>query len=246
VEPKSIAWFLPAFNEAENLPIVIPDIYGYLSSLAKTFTITIVNDGSKDNTSLVAEKLAREYPQVFVVHHKINQGYGAAVRSGLQASLATRHELIGYCDADNQFRIQSLEPMLDKIEMAGAVIGYRLRRADGLKRLVMGRGWTSLSRIALGYDARDIDCGFKLFRREVVAAVLPQITGRYAAISPELITRIQLAGFAVIEVGVEHYPRTLGSQTGDNLREIFGSFLDLYHLRREIKREMETNVANRS
>ena len=110
----------------------------------------------------------------------------------------------------------------------------------------MGRGWTSLSRIALGYDARDIDCGFKLFRREVVAAVLPQITGRYAAISPELITRIQLAGFAVIEVGVEHYPRTLGSQTGDNLREIFGSFLDLYHLRREIKREMETNVANRS
>ncbi|MGH7156541.1 MAG: glycosyltransferase [Candidatus Saccharimonadales bacterium] len=226
----SIAWFMPAHNEAENLRQFVPEIVAYLERLRCRFSIIIVNDGSSDDTKSVCKELCSSYPQVQVENHVLNLGYGAALRTGLKASLKTGHSLIGFCDSDCQFRIESLEPMLHEIEAAHAVFGYRLKRADGLKRRLMGLGWHYMSLVILGFSARDVDCGFKLFRRELVEALLPRLRGDYATISPEMMAWAQRLNYVIAEVGVEHHPRQAGEQSGDSLKVIIGSIFGLFRV----------------
>jgi glycosyltransferase involved in cell wall biosynthesis len=232
---QSIAWFLPAHEEAGNLPILVPEIISYLRSLEIDFDVIVVNDGSADETGLVAEQLALGYEEVSVVHHDENRGYGATLRSGFRASLQTERDLIGFCDSDLQFRIKSLGPMLEVIENFDLVLGYRIQRADGIKRRLMGRGWHHTTSAVIGFSARDTDCGFKLFRRSVIQHLMPELSGDYATISPELIARAERSGFSIAEVGVEHFPRYDGNQSGASLRVIFGSFRDLYRIRKAVR-----------
>ncbi len=233
-----MAWFLPAYNEADNLPLVVNEIHSYLKSLGCRFTIIIVNDGSSDNSADVVERLSADYPAIRVINHPKNRGYGAALRTGLQEALNTGHQLIGFCDADGQFSIDSLAPMLEAIKRADAVLGVRAKRADNLKRRLMGRGWHYVSSVMLNYHAQDVDCGFKLFRRKLVLEVLPRLNGEYATISPEIIARAEHGGFTIAESLVEHHPRQLGKQTGSNLRVVIGSFVSLWQLRQLLRKEV--------
>ena len=126
------------------------------------------------------------------MHHSKNKGYGAALRTGFRAALDTGHGLIGFCDADDQFEIASFGTLLAALTERDADLaaGYRIARADSLKRRLMGRGWHWLSSLVLGArTARDVDCGFKLFTRAVLADVEPRISGGYAAVSPEVLSR---------------------------------------------------------
>lgn len=234
----SIAWFLPAHNEQDNLPTVVPAIHAYLSKLDCPFSIIIVDDGSTDATDQVCQQLFERFAEVQIARHEVNQGYGAALRTGLKACLGTGHSLIGFCDADGQFDITNLTPMLSAIQKAEAVFGWRSARADGLKRLLMGRGWHFISKAMLRYDARDVDCGFKLFRREVVDAIAAKLQGGYAVISPEIIVRTQRLGFTTTDVKVIHKPRELGEQTGAKLHVVFGSFVSLWRLQRLLRQEL--------
>ncbi len=235
-DDRSIAWFLPAHNEAKNLPLMADEVVSYFTSLGCDFSLIIVNDGSSDGTAEVSEALADQYSEVSVVHHESNYGYGAALKTGLRAGLETGHSLIGFCDADLQFRIRSLEPMLVEIERSDLVLGYRIKRADNAKRRLFSFLWHNFSSMILGYEAIDTDCGFKLFRRDVVEALLPNLQGEYATISAEMIARAQRLGYVTAEVGVEHYPRFEGEQSGADFKVIYGSFKNLYHTRKAIRR----------
>lgn len=234
----SIAWFLPAHNEQDNLPMVVPAVHQYLTQLGCPFTVVVVDDGSKDDTHRVCRQLADRYPEVLVERHEVNQGYGAALRTGLKACLGTGHQLIGFCDADGQFDISNLAPMLHAIQTADAVFGWRSSRADGFQRLVMGRGWHYLSRGVLHYEARDVDCGFKLFRRHVVDAIAAKLQGGHAVISPEMIVRIQRLGFTTTDVRVTHRPREQGEQTGAKVHVVIGSFVSLWRMHRLLREEV--------
>ena len=214
---EGVAFFLPAYNEAANLRAIVPGIVAYFRRLACPFTVIIVDDGStRDDTYEAAERLAQAYPaQVQAVHHPQNQGYGAAVRSGIRAGLQTRHGLIGFCDADGQFEIESFGTLLAALDDGRADLsaGYRIARADPLSRRVMGRAWHWLSGLALGFAAgRDVDCGFKVFTRPVLTEVEPRISGEYAAVSPEILARARAAGYAITEAGVSHQPRAHGGR----------------------------------
>ncbi len=234
----SIAWFLPAHCEAGNLPTLVPNIVSYLRSLEMPFNLIIVNDGSSDNTAGVSDDLAKRYPgEVQVVHHTVNRGYSAALRTGFAAALETGSSLIGFCDADNQFDIGDLGYLIQEIEYADAVLGYRVRRADGLKRRLMGAGWHHLSSFVLGFNARDTDCGFKLFRREVIEHISPSLKGEYATVSPVLIALTQSSGYVCAEVGVSHFPRSAGEQSGASLKVAAGSLRDLFLVRKTIRKE---------
>ena len=169
-QQDGVAFFLPAFNEAANLRNIVPGMVGYFGRLACPFTIIIVDDGStEDDTFEAAEQLARNYPgYVQAVHHSRNKGYGAALQTGFRAALDTGHGLIGFCDADDQFEIASFGTLLAALQNQDAdlAVGYRIARADSLKRRVMGRSWHWLSSLVLGAKtARDVDCGFKVFTR---------------------------------------------------------------------------------
>jgi putative flippase GtrA len=239
---EGVAFFLPAYNEAVNLRAIVPGIVTYFRRLACPFTVIIVDDGStRDDTYEAAERLAQAYPaQVQAVHHRQNQGYGAAVRTGIRAGLGTRHGLIGFCDADGQFEIESFGTLLAALDDGHADLsaGYRIARADPLPRRLMGRAWHWLSGLALGSrTGRDVDCGFKVFTRPVLSVVEPQISGEYAAVSPEILARARAAGYSMTEAGVSHQPRAAGRQTGSDLKVVLLSLLGLFQLRLTLRKE---------
>lgn len=236
-ERPGVAFFLPAHNESENLPTVVRAAHDHLVGRGEGFTIIVVDDGSTDDTRQTLAALQEELPDVLrVVEHPSNAGYGAALRSGFRAGLETGWDRIAFCDSDRQFRPADLDRLQDGLRSADAdiAIGYRLQRADNLKRRLMGRGWHVFSRLVLGYRARDVDCGFKLFRRAALATLYPNLTGNHATISPEILARAHRASLVVTEVAVPHYPRGFGKQTGANATVVYQSIRGLLDVRRVI------------
>lgn len=229
--------FLPAWNEAANLPIVVSEAVLYLQSRNEPFVVIIVDDGSTDDTADVARTLECTYPGcVKLVQHGTNMGYGAALRTGFGACLETGHDWIGFCDADGQFKPHDIGKLIDTAteQNSDMAIGYRIERADNFKRRVMGRAWHVLSRTLLGYNAKDVDCGFKVFKRSALSYLNAHLTGEHATISPEILARAHRARMKVVEVGVDHFPRQYGTQSGASLNVIWASVLGLIFMRQRL------------
>jgi putative flippase GtrA len=238
---SSVSLFMPAHNEAENLPNVIRLAHNYFDDAGIAVrSVIIVDDGSTDNTLAVIDDIQSTLP-VTVVSHEVNKGYGAALRSGFQAALSTGHDWIAFCDSDGQFNPADLALLFDAAQRdrAQVALGYRAHRADNWRRRTAGRTWHTLSQAFLGFRATDVDCGFKLFRREALLSVMPKLRSDYATISPELLARLHHAGHSFAEVAVPHYPRDFGRQSGMNIRVMVGSFAGLYPVRQEIFAEVQ-------
>ena len=206
-----LSYFFPAHNEAENLRGLVDEALATLPGLADTFEIVIVDDGSRDATPAIADELAGANPQVRVVHHATNLGYGAAIRSGFAAA---RLANIAFTDGDRQFRIADLGRLIERLESGDvdAVVGYRIRRADPLARTLYARLYRLANRIFFGLRVRDVDCACKLFTRSSLEGVSVESGGAF--LSAELLVKLRARGRRLAEVGVPHYPRTAGSPTG--------------------------------
>jgi glycosyltransferase involved in cell wall biosynthesis len=225
-----LSYFFPAHNEEANLEGLVAEALASLPDLAQTFEIIAVNDGSKDATGAIADRLAAEHPGVVrVVHHPVNQGYGAALRSGFAAA---RYELIAFTDGDRQFRVADLARLTDRIAAADApdvVAGFRIRRADPLVRTVYARLYRLANRIFFNLRVRDVDCACKLFRRASLEGIRVESGGAF--FSAELLIKLRAAGRHVAEVGVPHHPRTAGSPTGAKPSVIWRAVKDFWSLR---------------
>ncbi|HEX8940126.1 MAG TPA: glycosyltransferase family 2 protein [Candidatus Limnocylindrales bacterium] len=225
-----LSYFFPAHDEAANIEALVEEALAELPRLAETFEIVIIDDGSRDATPELADRLAADNPgRVRVVHHVTNLGYGAALRSGFQAS---RCDLIAFTDGDRQFRVADLGPLLDRL--AGAdhpdvVVGYRIARADPPIRTAYARAYRLANRLFFGLRVRDVDCACKLFRREALAGVRVESGGAF--FSAELLVKLRAAGRRIVEVGVAHYPRRAGSPTGARPSVILRAVRDFWALR---------------
>ncbi len=227
--PVSISVFFPCYNEAENIGRVTAEAVKVLEALKADYEIILVNDGSRDQTGQAADSLAASNPRLHVVHHPTNQGYGAALRSGFKA--ATK-DLVFFTDGDGQFDLADLPPFLDLIKQADMVCGYRAHRSDPWMRKLNGWCWTQLVCLLFRLRIRDIDCAFKLMRRQVLEGM--EFLSRGALISTELLARASRKGCTIAERPVRHYPRRAGQQTGANWRVVIRAFKELLQLRRRI------------
>ncbi|MCF7973283.1 MAG: glycosyltransferase family 2 protein [Phycisphaerae bacterium] len=225
----SVSVFFPCFNEQDNIRALVEKTLKTLEPLNTDFEIVIVNDGSSDRTREVADALADTYEPVRVIHHDTNLGYGAALQSGFRGA---NKDLIFYTDGDGQFDIAELPPLLDLIRDCDIVSCYRLNRQDPLIRKINGWCWTRLVCLVFGLRLRDIDCAFKLYKREVFEGMPLCSTG--ALIDTEVMARATRKGCRIVQRGVHHYPRTAGMQTGANLRVVLRAFVELFHLRKRI------------
>ena len=230
----SISVVLPAYNEEENVGQAVRSVLEVMEPLTPDYEVIVVDDGSRDRTSEVVEELVESYPQVRLVRHEVNQGYGGALNSGFQA--ATR-ELIFFTSSDNQYDVAEVKKLLTYIESSDLVIGYRADRQDAFIRRVFAWGWTTLVNLLFGYVSRDVDCAFKLFKRQVLSQV--RITSKGAMIDTELLVGAKRKGFDIIEVPVSHFPRLAGAQTGANVRVILRAFRDLLRFRLQLWREAD-------
>ena len=221
--------FFPAKDEAENVEAVVRDALRILPGIAERFDVTIVDDGSTDGTGAIADRLAAADPRVRVIHHQTNRGYGGAVRSGL---LAATEPYVFYTDGDQQFDLGDLPRITARIGDADVVIGYRLKRMDPRRRLVIAWVYNRLIRTMFGVGVRDVDCAYKLFRRDVFSRVpLTRVHSNGAFFSPELLITLRAAGIRIAEVGVPHYPRTKGAPKGAPPKVILRAIRDLLLLR---------------
>jgi glycosyltransferase involved in cell wall biosynthesis len=230
----SISVVLPAYNEADNIEPVVQEATAALEPLVDDWEILVVDDGSQDETAAVTRRVMAVNPRVRLIEHAVNQGFGAAVFSGF--SNATK-EWIFYTDADRQFVLDELAHFLPYMGEYDLIAGYRAPRRDPFLRVLYGQGWSFLCTLLFGYTVRDVDCGFKLLRREIVEQMGPKIRSRGATFSIDWLARAKRAGFRFVEVPVTHRPRVAGSQTGANLNVITRAFRELVQLRLQLWRE---------
>ena len=224
-----VSLFLPCYNEADNVARTARQALDVLGRLGADFEVIIVDDGSTDATGEIADSLAAENDRVKVIHHRRNRGYGAALQSGFKAA---QKELVFYTDGDGQFDINEMPALLPLMKKYGIVSCYRLNRREGLIRRINGWCWTKLVCFLFGMRLRDIDCAFKLYKREIFDNIKILSTG--ALVDAEILARAIRKGYTVTQVGVHHYPRTAGTSTGARPAVILRAFKELLKLRKEL------------
>jgi len=160
----SLSVFFPCYNEEANVERTTLAALDACRSISDDFEIIIVDDGSRDRTAEIADRLTREHECVRAVHNRPNRGYGGALQRGFEA--ATK-EWVFYTDGDGQFDFKEIHKLLDLLDRYDIVSAYRLDRCDSVVRRLNGWGWTMLCNLVLGLRLRDIDCAFKIYPRRL-------------------------------------------------------------------------------
>ena len=223
---KSLSVFFPVFNEEKNLEKTVLNAVAVLKKFKIIWEILIIDDGSNDKSEQLANKLAQKYSEIKVFHQQ-NGGYGMAVRAGLTKA---KCEWIVYTDADGQFDFSEIANFFSVCHRTDAIWGYRLKRQDPFYRLLFSYFWGISVRLLTGINLKDINCGFKMFKKSAIEKIGPLKSTRGAMINPELALKLKKSGFKILEVGVNHYPRLFGRPTGAGLKVIFQSYLELFQL----------------
>jgi len=229
--PLSLSVFFPCYNEEANVEHTTLAALKTCSRISEDFEVIIVNDGSKDRTAEIANRLAAEHPHVRAVHNNPNLGYGGALQRGFREATKT---WVFYTDGDGQFDFEEIDKLLPLLEEYDIVSGYRLDRKDSFVRKFNAFGWTTLVNVALGLWLRDIDGAFKIYPRRLFDEIEMKSMG--ALIDAEVLARAKRLGYRVGQVGVHHYPRTAGEQSGANLKVIARAFKELFLLRKDIRK----------
>jgi glycosyltransferase involved in cell wall biosynthesis len=230
MRPTSLSFVLPAFNEAANIVEAVARCVAVGEDLGLDFEVVVVDDGSDDETRLLADAVAADEPRVRTLHHPRNHGYGAALRSGL---FAARKSHVFFTDADLQFDVGEIDRLLDRASDADIVAGYRAPRRDPLGRRINGWAWSRLVGAIFGLDVRDVDCAFKVFDRRVFERIPVHSLGAF--VNTEILVRARAEGFTLTEVAVSHYPRRAGRPTGAHPRVILRAVRELLGLHRELR-----------
>jgi dolichol-phosphate mannosyltransferase len=206
---RELSVVLPAYNEQETLRTVVDGAVEALEPLVGDFEIIVVDDGSTDGTNeLLRELIEANRPRVRGLVHAHNRGYGAAIKTGFEAA---RKELIFYTDADGQFDVSDLSHFIPLIDEYDVVVGFRVYRYDTVVRSMLSWVYNLLVRILFRVKVRDVDCAFKLFRREVLEAITIESDDFF--VDAELVAKTRRWNFRLLEKGVRHYPRLAGETT---------------------------------
>jgi glycosyltransferase involved in cell wall biosynthesis len=226
-----ISAVLPAYNEEGALATTVAELRAVLAGLGRPFEIVIVDDGSRDQTGAIADRLAAADPAVRPVHHAQNQGYGAALRTGFGAA---RGEWVFLMDADGQFDPAQLLAFVAATARADFIVGYRFPRADPGHRTLYAKAWAFMMSALLGVGVRDIDCAFKLMRRSYLAALDLEAGGAF--VSAEMLGKARRAGARFEELPVRHLPRRTGTSTGGRLTVLLRAFYEMARLGWRVRR----------
>jgi glycosyltransferase involved in cell wall biosynthesis len=226
-----ISAVMPAYNEEANLEQSVGRMARALETNARGFEIIVVDDGSQDGSAAVLERVKGAHPNLRVIRHPVNRGYGAALRSGFGAA---RFAWIFLMDADNQFDPAEVELLLARAGDADIVAGYRKHRRDPLLRRLNAWAFFTLVRLLFGRLVRDVNCAFRLTRRDLLARMALHSEG--ALINTEMLVLARQLHARIVEVPVHHYPRTAGKQTGANVAVVLKAFRELLAFRAEIRK----------
>src|SRR6188508_2447225 len=240
--------FFPAYNDSGTIASLVIMALQTARTLTPDHEVIVVNDGSADNTAEILDELARTYPEVRVVHHETNRGYGGALRTGF--ANATR-ELVFYTDGDAQYDPAEMDVLWRRFDdSVDLVNGYKISRSDPLHRIIIGRIYHHTVKILFGLKVRDVDCDFRLMRRSIFDTV--HLEKNSGVICLEIMKKITDGGFRIVEVPVHHYHRAHGKSQFFNFRRLFRTAIDVFKLwfelviRREHVKKAEAILRNKN
>jgi len=224
--------FFPAYHDEKNIAKVVMKAVEVLESLKlKDYEITIIEDGSPDDTGKEADELANKYEKVKVIHHEKNMGYGATLWEGFTTA---RFEYVFYTDGDNQFDLNDLKKFVSLIPYSDMVIGYRKKKQYSTYRKLTSFVYNFILRIAFNIDFIDIDCAFKIIKTDLFKKIT--VSTRDAFIDAEIMINACLLGYTFTELGVKHLPRVDGISTAARPSIIFKTFWEIYRFRKKYKK----------
>jgi glycosyltransferase involved in cell wall biosynthesis len=223
---KGLSIFFPAYNDSGTIASVVITALVTARGLTSDYEVIVVNDGSADGTAAILDELARTYPEVRVVHHETNRGYGGALRTGF--ATATR-ELVFYTDGDAQYDPAEMEILWRRFDAGVDMVnGYKISRSDPIHRIIIGRIYHHTVKLLFGLTVRDVDCDFRMMRRSIFEKV--QLEKNSGVICLEMMKKITDAGFRIAEVPVHHYHRAYGKSQFFNFGRLYRTAIDVYRL----------------
>jgi len=206
--PIRLSVLLPAYNEAENLEQLVIESLSVLDEIIQCYELIIINDGSSDNTLETALSLSANNNHVKVVNHEKNNGMGHAIKQGCAAA---QYEWLLYIDADNQIKLKTIKNCFPMLEHADMVIGYRINRKDTRWRRSISHLYNKFISLFINLPIRDINCGFKLFHKDILKNI--SLPSRGFFLSTELALKAHSQGIQIKEFPIEHFPRLRGKSS---------------------------------
>jgi glycosyltransferase involved in cell wall biosynthesis len=226
----SISAFFPAYNDGGTIPSMVISALRTLPTVTDDYEVIVINDGSKDYTAEMLQELEKIYPQVRIIHHPVNKGYGAALRSGFATA---RKAWIFYTDGDAQYDPRELIQLVQAVQADTDIVnGYKISRQDPLHRLIIGRLYHHIVRLLFGFRLRDVDCDFRLIKRKIFDEIHLQSTS--GTICLEMVKKFQDAGCKFEEVPVHHFHRAYGKSQFFNFRRLVRTAIQLFQLWRAV------------
>lgn len=218
--------FFPFWNEEKNIENVVKRAVPIAEEISEKWEMILIDDGSSDKTLEIAEKLAKSNSNLKVVKHNKNRGYGASLKSGLKTA---KYNLIVFTDGDNQFNFSEVTKFIEVADNFDLVIGFRKKRHDHPLRHILMNLLKIWDLVFFGFYFKDIDCGFKMFKKEALNKLFP-LKSEGAMITTEILAKAKREGLKIKEVEVTHYPRKFGDQSGGNLRVIVRAIRESFKL----------------
>jgi glycosyltransferase involved in cell wall biosynthesis len=232
--------FFPAYYDEGNIAKVVESAVKVLEELKlKDYEVVVIEDGSPDRTGEVADEMALRFEKVHVIHHEKNMGYGATLKDGFTSA---KLDYVFYTDGDNQFDLNELKRFVALVPYADMIVGYRKKKQYSLYRKFTSLSYNYLLKLIFGLDYWDIDCAFKLFRRDLFDKIT--INSVDAFIDAEIMLKAKLLGYTSIEMGVTHLPRVDGVSTGARPSVILRTIKEVFEYRKEYKNELKKISVN--
>lgn len=218
--------FFPFWNEEKNVRKVVTDAIPVAKQVADVWEILIIDDGSSDRTYEIGKELARENKNVRVITHTPNRGYGAALKEGFENA---KYKYVVFTDGDGQFDFGEVVQFTEKIRGTDIVIGFRKNRRDNFARHVLMYLLKIWDYIFFRFYFKDIDCGFKMFKKEALNEIMP-LRSEGAMITTEILAKAKQKNLKIAQVEVNHYPRKFGDQSGANIPVVVRAVLESFIL----------------
>ena len=214
---QSISFFIPAYNEEENLREVSEEITSFLKNNFKDYEYIIVANKSKDETQKIAKEMERKYENTRAILQKDFVGYGTQLKTGWEAA---SKELVFYTDSDRQFNVQELHEFMKHIKNHDIVIGYRKKRKDPFMRIFYSWLYNQSLRYTVGIKCKDADCAFKLCHKKVIDNIKPFSLDRGG--DAEFLVKSFAKKYRIKQLPVTHRPRIAGvSEAESNSKGFF-------------------------
>lgn len=215
---------IPVHNQCESIAKCVKEVTKVMADTKLDYEVIVVDDGSEDDTYNIARGLARKDPRVKAVRKNPNMGKGHAIKTGFQHSTSA---IVAYMDADLSMHPQQMTHYLQKLVGADAVIASKRHPKSDisypLHRKALSKGFNLLVRAMFGLPLSDTQCGFKVFRREVLEDVMPRLLVKRYAFDVELLVNTNRRGYKVVEapITLRHGEERLG------VRDVFRMAVDL-------------------